>query len=129
MALEIGNITFDCEDPPTLAAFWAAVLGRDVGPESNEFFAVLPRVRPTDPQLLFLKVPEPRTAKTRIHIDLRGGEGRAAEVERLVSLGATVVADHDEWGTRWTVLQDPEGHEFCVGEPSASTGDPAAPQT
>jgi catechol 2,3-dioxygenase-like lactoylglutathione lyase family enzyme len=118
MALTLGNITFDCDDPPALAGFWAEVLGREVGPESSEFFAFLPGAQPDDPKFLFLKVPEPRTAKSRIHIDLHGGDGREAEVERLVGLGATVIGDHDEWGTRWTVLHDPEGHEFCVGEPS-----------
>lgn len=63
--------------------------------------------------LLFLAVPEPKTAKNRVHLDLECDD-RRAEVARLVDLGATHVADHDEWGISWSVLLDPEGNEFCL---------------
>jgi len=61
------------------------------------------------------RVPEPRSGKNRVHVDLSGGS-RATEVPRLVGLGATVVGEHEMPGLVWTVLADPEGNEFCVGE-------------
>jgi predicted enzyme related to lactoylglutathione lyase len=63
------------------------------------------------------QVPEPRLGKNRVHLDLRGDAGRAAEVARLVDLGARVIdEEHAVPGLAWTVLADPEGNEFCVGE-------------
>jgi hypothetical protein len=67
------------------------------------------------PTWLFAKVPEPKRAKNRMHVDVAAADC-GAEVARLVELGATRVADVDEWGYRWTVLQDPEGNEFCVAQ-------------
>ena len=60
-------------------------------------------------------MPEGKTAKNRMHVDLAASD-HEAEVARLVGLGATRVTDIDEWGYRWTVLQDPEGNEFCVAQ-------------
>lgn len=118
MTLNISAVTFDCEHAATLAAFWSAALGRPIDPgqeEDGSFFASIGRAEPTPgaPILMFIKVPEGKTAKNRVHLDLDASD-RAAEVERLVALGATVVHDRDEYGTRWTTLADPEGNEFCV---------------
>ena len=110
MSARLANITFDCSDPVATATFWSAVLDRPVEPGASPFFAMLGG----EPNWFFIKVPEPKTAKSRVHVDLAAAD-REAEVARLVELGATVVADKDEWGHRWTVLLDPEGHEFCVG--------------
>ena len=68
-----------------------------------------------DPTWLFAKVPEGKSAKNRMHLDLAAAD-REAEVARLVELGATRVTDMDEWGYQWTVMQDPEGNEFCVAQ-------------
>jgi hypothetical protein len=67
-------------------------------------------------RLLFQRVPEAKTAKNRLHIDVHAGpdRDRAEEVARLRSLGASVLRDVDEPGGRWTVMADPEGNEFCV---------------
>lgn len=116
MALTLGNITFDAEHPPALAAFWSEVLGRAVDPAPpgmEPFFASINRGRVDGPAYLFIKVPEGKSAKNRVHLDWHC-ESRTAEVDRLLALGATRVADHDEWGTIWTTLRDPEGNEFCV---------------
>lgn len=118
MSLSIAAITFDCEHPATLAAFWSAAFDRPVDPgepAAAEFFASIGMAEPTPgtPSMMFIKVPEGKTAKNRAHMDLQADD-RAAEVERLVGLGATVVHDKDEWGVRWTTLTDPEGNEFCV---------------
>jgi catechol 2,3-dioxygenase-like lactoylglutathione lyase family enzyme len=69
----------------------------------------------TGRRILFQEVPEPKTVKDRIHLDLLvGAEQREAEVERLVGLGATVLAEVEEHGTHHTTMADPEGNEFCV---------------
>ncbi|MEU1419635.1 MULTISPECIES: VOC family protein [unclassified Kitasatospora] len=66
-------------------------------------------------RLLFQQVPEAKTAKNRLHLDLHPGpDARDATVERLEALGATVLRAVDEPGGSWTVMQDPEGNEFCV---------------
>ena len=120
MTLGIAAITFDCEDARSLSAFWAGALGRPVdlgGEDTGGFFASIGMADPTpgQPTMMFIKVPEPKTVKNRVHLDLDASD-RAAEVDRLVGLGATVVHDKDEWGVRWTTLTDPEGNEFCVAE-------------
>jgi uncharacterized glyoxalase superfamily protein PhnB len=72
------------------------------------------------PALMFLAVAEPRQGKNRMHFDLVATDIQA-EVERAVSLGATKVADFDEYGTRWTTMTDPEGNVFDIGQqPSES---------
>ena len=118
MSLKIGAITFDCEHATDLATFWSAALERPIDPgDANvaPFFASIGRENPTpgEPVLMFIAVPEAKTVKNRTHLDL-DAEDREAEVARLVELGATVIHDKDEWGTRWTTLADPAGNEFCV---------------
>jgi Glyoxalase-like domain len=72
-------------------------------------------------RLLFEKLPEAKSAKNRIHLDLQPvGRTRDEEVERILALGATLVADHRRPdGTGWAVLADPEGNEFCVERSAA----------
>ena len=119
MAARIGNITFDCDDVLKMAAFWSAVLGRPVDEGSGEVFASIGGTDAArqEPALYFEKVPESKQAKNRVHIDLVNSDSSA--IDELVRLGATVVENH-ELGTshRWTVLQDPEGNEFCVAAKS-----------
>ena len=120
MTARIAAVTFDCENAATLAKFWSDVLGRpidDVQPEAADFFASIGRDGDggDGPVLMFIKVPEGKTSKNRVHLDLATTD-RAAEVERLITLGATKVHDKDEWGVNWTTLTDPEGNEFCVAE-------------
>jgi catechol 2,3-dioxygenase-like lactoylglutathione lyase family enzyme len=122
MSLAFSNISFDCADPAALADFWAKALDRTIGDRTDDTVA-LPPSPAGGPPLYFFRVPEPKTAKNRIHLDLVTSS-RADEVARLVDLGATSVADRDENGYRWTVLLDPEGNELCVVEQVA--GDPAS---
>jgi hypothetical protein len=122
VTVEIAAVSVDCADALVVGQFWSAALGRPLDPNPSSEFAAIGMVehRDTqgwrlsgDPTWLFSKVPEPKTAKNRMHVDLSAPD-REAEVARLVGLGATRVADMDEWGYQWTVLQDPEGNEFCV---------------
>jgi catechol 2,3-dioxygenase-like lactoylglutathione lyase family enzyme len=113
------NITFDCADPYRLAGFWSEVTGYredpDNGnaPEDPEGLLVGPDGQPN---LLFIRVPEAKTVKNRVHLDLMPTQHtRDQEVARLLELGAVMVADRRRPdGTGWVVLADPEGNEFCV---------------
>lgn len=124
MTARIAAVTFDCDDALVVGRFWSAALGRPLDPRASSDFASIgmPEHRDTngwrldeEPTLLFAKVPERKVAKNRMHVDLAAPD-REAEVTRLAELGATRVADVDEWGYEWTVMQDPEGNEFCVAQ-------------
>ena len=112
----IHNITFDCADAVSLARFWQRLLGWDLHSESDDEEALLTEPGDTTgPGLLFLRVPEPKQGKNRIHLDLRPHRLRDDEVEHLLDEGATIVADHRKPdGAGWVVMADPEGNEFCV---------------
>jgi catechol 2,3-dioxygenase-like lactoylglutathione lyase family enzyme len=123
----IRHITVDSRDPHTLSAFWAAVLGYVEDPENPnepgdpEALIVDPMGR--HPGLLFVPVPEPRSVKNRIHLDLMPERARDVTVDALLSLGAGLVADHRRPdGTGWAVLADPEGNEFCVERSASERG-------
>lgn len=113
----LGAVTFDSNNALQQATFWAAALGWDVAPDGSEQFAVIggPRRPPNAPNLLFLKVDEPKVAKNRNHIDLHTYD-LANELQRLVDLGAAVIHEKNEWETHWFTLSDPEGNEFCLVE-------------
>jgi hypothetical protein len=115
MSLQLANVTFDCADPLAVSSFWSAALTRPVDEGASEFFASIGRGDASRTGMFFIKVPEPRTVKNRVHLDLHADD-REAEVARLVALGASRVADHDEWGVRWTTLADVEGNELCVAD-------------
>ena len=106
----IKNVTFDCADALVLARFWAAALGSDVDEESTPEKAFVEAAGWGGPTMWFNRVPEPKTAKNRLHFDLRAPGELAAEVSRLTALGATVVNP----GPYLTLMRDPEGNEFCV---------------
>jgi hypothetical protein len=113
MASTIRSLTFDCADPIPLAHFWAAVLGYEFlrGAEDG---AIIVDPDGTRPRLLFLVVPEGKTAKNRVHFDLTPDDTMDAEVERLVGLGAKKIEAFYKENDVFTVMQDPEGNEFCV---------------
>lgn len=117
MALKMGAVVLDSGDAKRLGDFWSSVLGRPLDDGASEDFASIGGQESNGPAWMFGKVPEAKVAKNRAHVDFEA-EDRAAEVDRLVGLGATVVAEHEEGGARWTVLQDIEGNEFCVVQSS-----------
>ncbi|GII87825.1 glyoxalase [Sphaerisporangium siamense] len=113
----IHTVTFDCAEPYQLAEWWQQALGWSVedgvGKDDDEVMLEGPH----EPYLLFIRVPEDKAVKNRLHIDVRPeGDGtRDEEVERLLALGATVHEDHRySDGTGWVTMLDPEGNEFCV---------------
>lgn len=119
MSLKINQITFDSSDPVGAARFWAAATGwaedpdNSASPDNNE--AAIASADHSQ-VLLFLRVPEGKVVKNRVHFDLAPTDStRDAEVERLVGLGASVYDDRRlPDGRGWVVMQDPEGNEFCV---------------
>jgi hypothetical protein len=115
MTLSLAHLTFDCGNAIELSEFWSQAIGRPVDAGPEPFFASIGFPSADGkPAWLFIQVPEGKAAKNRMHLDLTASEGRDAEVARLVALGATEVDQHDEYGHAWTVMNDPEGNEFCV---------------
>ena len=112
MALTAEMVTIDCADPRTLAEFWSAAAGMVTVSDFGGAYLILKGG--SGIMLGLQKVAEPKVGKNRVHLDFRSTD-RAAEVERLVSLGATVVDEHNMGTFAWTVLADPEDNVFCVG--------------
>jgi hypothetical protein len=136
------QVAIDCVDPSALAEFWAQALpGYQLQPpppgfESWEAFLEAQHVPKEEwnsrsaivgdgPRLFFQRVPEPKTVKNRVHLDLHSGGGPSvpldeqranvrAAVVRLQELGATLVEEREEMGVVWAVMTDPEGNEFCA---------------
>src|SRR5215475_8298691 len=104
MATYIKTVTWDCADALRVATFWAAALGSDVDEESTPDRAFVEAAGWGGPNMWFVRVPEPKTAKNRVHLDLRPPGTMAAEVARLTALGATVVRADGHL----TVMADPE---------------------
>ena len=132
MGSRLTEIVVDCHDPVAQAAFWAAALGYqvvrteqgqvEVAPWEREPPDLAEQVRqaPAVPTLVFVAVPEAKTVKNRLHLDLRPVDrSPQAEVGRLIGLGARR-ADVGQGEVPWVVLADPEGNEFCVLGPLAA---------
>jgi catechol 2,3-dioxygenase-like lactoylglutathione lyase family enzyme len=136
--VRIDAIVFDCEDAAPLARFWASALGWTVAPyDADELERLDARgigdpeddpsvmVEPPDdetpglPVLFFTEVPEPKSGKNRVHVDVVADETVDDEVIRLEGLGATLRNWAEEEGNVWAVMLDPEGNEFCVMPPEA----------
>lgn len=119
----LRHVTIDCADPYELAGFWSKVTGWPVSdvdkPGDDEVLVEAPA---PVPGLLFIRVPEAKTVKNRVHFDWVPTElTRDEEVERIVALGAKLHEDHrTAEGRGWVTLLDPEGNEFCVeqGKPT-----------
>jgi hypothetical protein len=120
VGLAPDTLTFDTGDPVRVATFWAAALGYDlVDPDPEGAYIADPSGQTRG--IFFQPVPEPKTAKNRVHLDLRPSGTMREEVDRLRRLGATELdlvekdaSAVDGQPTFWTVMQDVEGNEFCV---------------
>jgi hypothetical protein len=118
MVARLYQICIDAHDPPALAAFWAAALRQDILFEDDEE-VIVGAAPDLYPGLCFLKVPEDKVVKNRLHLDL-DPDDRDAEVARLIQLGARRVDIGQGPDVTWVVLADPEGNEFCVLRPHQS---------
>ncbi|MFD5497584.1 VOC family protein [Streptomyces sp. NPDC127091] len=115
MVSVVQNVAIDCADAYGLARFWSGVTGRPLHPQDRPGDREVQVLLAEGPVLHFNQVPEAKTIKNRIHLCLRPETSREQEVERLLGLGATFVADHrNPDGSGWAILADPEGNEFCV---------------
>jgi Glyoxalase-like domain len=138
------QVTFDCAEPAEQAAFWAAALdyrpqpppeghatwadwGASIGLSAEEVSGFAAAIDPdgAGPRLFFQRVPEGKSAKNRVHLDVNVGGGRgtpqperrarvAEAVDRLVDLGATKIREVNDESEHFVVMQDPEGNEFCL---------------
>jgi predicted enzyme related to lactoylglutathione lyase len=108
MSISIYGTSFDAADAAAIAAFWGEALGRTVNPGATSESASLAASEGRDESaIMFHRVPEPKTVKNRLHLDLVTADFDA-ELARLLKLGATALATFE----RWTTLADPEGNEF-----------------
>ena len=126
MSVSVVGLSIDCADAAALARFWSGVLGRPVNPGADAGHAAIDATDPASgPRLSFQKVPEPKTIKNRLHLDLRA-DRFDAENDRLTSLGATAIRSFERPTIRWTTFADPEGNEFdLMAAPAADEGDQA----
>jgi hypothetical protein len=125
MVVRVTEIVFDCHDPVPLAAFWTAALDYHVVSADDEQIEIAAwaqeppgqaervRAAATVPTLVFVRVPEGKAVKNRLHLDVRPTGPYEEELQRLIDLGATRV-DIGQGGVPWVVLADPEGNEFCL---------------
>lgn len=118
--LKIQCITIDCHNPKALSEFWAQVLNWNFDENATEDEAYIEKKLETSnsdgyPDLLFIKTPDNKSVKNRMHLDLRP-ENQLEEVERLEKLGARriEIGQSRDAATTWIVMADPEGNEFCV---------------
>ena len=135
------QVAIDCSSPHELADWWAEVLGWQVEAQDEAFIrrmveeghateeqttvhrgslvwregAAITSPEPGRPRVLFQQVPEPKSGKNRLHLDVRiGPERQEAEVTRLLGLGATELWRSSQGPHSWVTMADPEGNEFCV---------------
>ena len=134
------QVVIDCSSPHDLADWWAETLGWQVEEQDEAFIrrmveeghateaettthdghlvwatgAALNAPEPGRPRLLFQQVPEGKTVKNRVHLDLRGSEDVEALREGLLARGATKLYDGRQGPHTWVTMTDPEGNEFCV---------------
>ncbi len=122
MTSSVFYVTFDCANPRGLATFWATALSYEIyAPNESAGEVLLHDPTGAGPPLGFMKVPESKVVKNRVHLDLRPDSSLEVEVERLTVAGARplrTLQDPESFvdPVRWTVMQDPEGNEFCVIE-------------
>jgi hypothetical protein len=114
MAARIAVIVIDCNDSEAVAAFWMAALGYEVAAQSGDWIKLRDPAG-NGPPLAIDPVPEGKLVKNRVHLDLQPSTSVEEEVVRLERLGAQVFR---VFPRSHVVMQDPEGNEFCVVEPS-----------
>ena len=120
----VNGLVIDCVDPVALASFWGSVFATEVDAVEEEPARYVDlRARPGLPVLRFQRVPETKTVKNRLHLDIEVASLDEA-VERIEVLGGRPLQPRDtDYGVHYRVMADPEGNEFCLIEPVAGNGD------
>jgi len=113
MTMNLAMVTIDCAQPRELAKFWTKALNAEVAHDQDGYFMMLTWAG--GPALGLQQVPEELAGKNRVHLDMHTDD-REGEVNRLVDAGATIVDEQTVPGIAWTVLADPAGNVFCVGQ-------------
>lgn len=114
MSSRIAAIAIDAEQPGLIARFWCDALGWHLTQESHTIVSIA-APDGAGPAIDILAVPEGKSIKNRIHLDLTADSGTtASELERLLALGARHADVGQDPGVTWVVLSDPEGNEFCL---------------
>ena len=111
IATAVQHLVFDTHDPQLVATFWSAVLGRPIADDWGDFVRLSPDA--TNTQFAFAAVPEAKTTKNRVHLDLTVTD-RDTAVAELIALGGSLIETRNQDALTWTVMADPEGNEFCV---------------
>jgi catechol 2,3-dioxygenase-like lactoylglutathione lyase family enzyme len=108
----VFSVMLDCNDLEKEAAFWKEILGLE---QKQRFpgYIFFSRLGEKGPRLALQQVPEPKSVKNRMHLDLVTADPEAL-IARVLDLGGTRVADHETDGMHWTIMGDPEGNEFCI---------------
>jgi predicted enzyme related to lactoylglutathione lyase len=109
---KVGTVMLDCRDLDTMVAFWGRLLGLEEQARYPDY-VWMSRLSDGGPALAFQRVPEPKTVKNRMHLDMAVPD-LDDTVALVAELGGSRLADHEIGDFRWIVLADPEGNEFCV---------------
>jgi hypothetical protein len=121
--IRIQCIVIDSHDCERLATFWSEALGWRITHRTDDEWAIEPPegdpAVDVAPDILFVKVPDEKIVKNRVHLDLRPAD-QTAQVDRLIGLGAHRADIGQGEDVSWVVMADPEGNEFCVLAPRAS---------
>lgn len=109
------SVVLDCIDPEGLMPFWQAALGYELADQADGYCILVPREgEPPGPVLILQPVPEPKSGKNRMHLDVHPNDP-TEHIRLLESMGAQRVGEPiAAYGVHWQTLRDPEGHEFCV---------------
>lgn len=126
MASSLLAVVVDCDNPRAQANFWSKVLSHDVAERNRDEYLVSDPAGTACP-LYFMKVPEPKSGKNRLHVDLVTEGSLDDEITRLKELGARLVEVRRDPDTlqnpdTWAVMEDPESHVFCVTSRTTMTG-------
>jgi predicted enzyme related to lactoylglutathione lyase len=108
----VGAVMINCHDPSALMEFWSQIIGIEIDHEFPGYIFGT-RIPGNHIRLAFQKVPEDKSVKNRLHLDM-SHEDPEALIVKVESLGGSRIEDHELGGFTWTVLADPEGNEFCV---------------
>ena len=108
----VSGVMIDCHDPDALMDFWGEIVGIEAGMQFPDYIFST-KIPGNHIRLAFQRVPEDKTVKNRLHLDLSHKDPEAL-IAKVETLGGSRLQDHEVSGFHWTVMADPEGNEFCI---------------